>query len=126
MKRLCQWILYGLMGWKKDITQEHPDKYIICLAPHTSNWDFIIGQLFAMAEGMHTNFLMKKGVVLLASRHLVQEHGRHPCLPAEEHIDDRHSCRNGEKQGELQALCDSRRDKERDKGMEKRAFTISR
>ncbi|NPD81552.1 acyltransferase [Prevotella sp. PINT] len=60
MKRLCQWILYGLMGWKKDITQEHPDKYIICLAPHTSNWDFIIGQLFAMAEGMHTNFLMKK------------------------------------------------------------------
>ncbi len=53
-------MLYTLMGWRKDIRQEHPDKYIICLAPHTSNWDFIIGQLFAEAEGIHINFLMKK------------------------------------------------------------------
>lgn len=60
MKRLCHWMLYTLMGWRKDIRQEHPDKYIICLAPHTSNWDFIIGQLFAEAEGIHINFLMKK------------------------------------------------------------------
>lgn len=48
------------MGWRTDINQNHPDKYIICLAPHTSNWDFIIGQLFAVAEGMRSNFLMKK------------------------------------------------------------------
>ena len=48
------------MGWNLDVTQEHPEKYIICLAPHTSNWDFIIGQLYAGANGMKTNFLMKK------------------------------------------------------------------
>lgn len=48
------------MGWKKDITEDHPDKYIVCLAPHTSNWDFIIGQLYMRAEGMRTNFMMKK------------------------------------------------------------------
>ncbi|MCM1079176.1 MAG: 1-acyl-sn-glycerol-3-phosphate acyltransferase [Bacteroidales bacterium] len=60
MKKLCHWILYRLMGWQKDISQEHPDKYIICLAPHTSNWDFIIGQLFAISEHMRINFLMKK------------------------------------------------------------------
>jgi len=48
------------MGWALDVTEAHPDKCIICLAPHTSNWDFIIGQLYARAEGMKTNFLMKK------------------------------------------------------------------
>lgn len=38
----------------------HPDKYIICLAPHTSNWDFVIGQLYMRAEGLRINFMMKK------------------------------------------------------------------
>lgn len=48
------------MGWTIDVTESHPEKYIICLAPHTSNWDFIIGQLYSGAEGMKCNFLMKK------------------------------------------------------------------
>lgn len=48
------------MGWSKEIDQPHPSKYIICLAPHTSNWDFLIGQLFAGANGLRSNFLMKK------------------------------------------------------------------
>ncbi len=48
------------MGWTADVTEPHPDKYIICLAPHTSNWDFLIGQLYAGAENIKSNFLMKK------------------------------------------------------------------
>lgn len=48
------------MGWSKNVTADHPDKFIICLAPHTSNWDFLIGQLYARAEGIKSNFLMKK------------------------------------------------------------------
>ena len=60
MKRLCRWILYKRMGWRTDTTVEHPDKYIICLAPHTSNWDFILGQLYMRAEGYRINFMMKK------------------------------------------------------------------
>lgn len=48
------------MGWTAEVTQHHPDKYIICLAPHTSNWDFVIGQLYIGARGMKSNFLMKK------------------------------------------------------------------
>ncbi len=60
MKKFCSWLLYQQMGWALDVTEAHPDKCIICLAPHTSNWDFIIGQLYARAEGMKTNFLMKK------------------------------------------------------------------
>ena len=59
-KRFCNWLLYKRMGWRKNITEPHPDKYIICLAPHTSNWDFLLGQLYSGAEGWKINFLMKK------------------------------------------------------------------
>ncbi len=48
------------MGWTAEVTEPHPDKYIICLAPHTSNWDFLIGQLYMRASGMKCHFLMKK------------------------------------------------------------------
>ena len=57
--KLCRWILYRQMGWKTIITEEHPDKFIICLAPHTSNFDFIIGELYSVAEHFPCNFLMK-------------------------------------------------------------------
>lgn len=60
LKEFCSWLLYKKLGYTKEVTVEHPDKYIICLAPHTSNWDFIIGQLYSHAEGMTVNFLMKK------------------------------------------------------------------
>ena len=60
IQRFCRWLLYKKLGWTKCITVAHPDKFIICLAPHTSNWDFIIGQLYAQAEGFKINFLMKR------------------------------------------------------------------
>lgn len=60
IRNICQWVLYKRLGWKKDVAFELPEKYIICLAPHTSNWDLILGQLFEHAEGMKCNFLMKK------------------------------------------------------------------
>ncbi len=59
-KKFCNWLLYKHLGWTTEITEDHPDKYIICLAPHTSNWDFILGQLYIGARGMKSNFLMKK------------------------------------------------------------------
>lgn len=58
--KFCRWLLYRRLGWKKVVTVEEADKYIICLAPHTSNWDFAIGQLYARGEGVRINFLMKK------------------------------------------------------------------
>ena len=59
-KRICNWLLYKWMGWTVEVTEDHPDKYIICLAPHTSNWDFILGLLYSRSIGMKSNFLMKK------------------------------------------------------------------
>ena len=45
-KKFCRWYLYRHLGWKTNVTVNHPEKFIICLAPHTSNWDFIVGKLF--------------------------------------------------------------------------------
>ena len=59
-RKICGWLLYKKLGWTKNVTVEHPNKYIICLAPHTSNWDFVIGQLYMRAEGFKINFMMKK------------------------------------------------------------------
>ena len=60
IRQLCSWLLYKRWGWTVNVDQLHPDKFIICLAPHTSNWDFALGQLYSRAEGMKINFLMKK------------------------------------------------------------------
>ena len=60
IKKICGWLLYRHLGWEKDVNVELPEKCVICLAPHTSNWDFIIGALYNHAEGFFSNFLMKK------------------------------------------------------------------
>ncbi|GAB4314032.1 MAG: lysophospholipid acyltransferase family protein [Bacteroidales bacterium] len=62
MKRLSRWIL-GLFGWR--ITQGVPPeikKCVIVVAPHTSNWDFVIGRLAFFALGLPVRFLIKKEI----------------------------------------------------------------
>ena len=53
-------LLFKRMGWSEQVTIPHHDKCIICVAPHTSNWDFIIGQLYYRSLGRTAGFLMKK------------------------------------------------------------------
>lgn len=53
-------LLYKRMGWTLDVTTELPDKCIFCVAPHTSNWDFIMGELYIRSIGKTANFLMKR------------------------------------------------------------------
>ena len=60
IQKFASWLLYQKMGWTKHVTIPFPDKFIICLAPHTSNWDFALGQLFTWSEGIKINFLMKR------------------------------------------------------------------
>lgn len=48
------------MGFSEVVTGTRPEKYIIVMAPHTSNWDFVVGTLYARAEGFQCNFLIKK------------------------------------------------------------------
>lgn len=80
LKNICAWLLYRRMGWKTNITVAHPKKYIICLAPHTSNMDFLIGLLFSRAENMSSGFLMKKEWFFLATRAYMEKARRHSCM----------------------------------------------
>ena len=55
---LSGWILKK-MGWAFKVNLTMPDKCIIVIAPHTSNWDFILGELGIHSVGMKAGFLMK-------------------------------------------------------------------
>jgi len=54
-----KWLLRRL-GWTIGSTGENMPKCVICIAPHTSNYDFILGQLFYRAIGRKAHFMMKK------------------------------------------------------------------
>ncbi len=53
-------LILKLAGWKVIDTEPDYPKCVICVAPHTSNWDFIIGKLAYSAIGRRAQFLMKK------------------------------------------------------------------
>lgn len=56
---LSGWLL-KLAEWRVDITVPDYAKCIICVAPHTSNWDFVLGKLAYWSVGRKTRFLMKQ------------------------------------------------------------------
>lgn len=59
-KAIYSFIYYRLLGWRMNVTVPNYDKYVICAAPHTSNYDLFIGKLFYGAWGRRTSFMMKK------------------------------------------------------------------
>ena len=58
-RSLCRLALH-LLGWKIGPEGDDVPKSVICVAPHTSNLDFTLGQLFYNAVGRKAKFLMKK------------------------------------------------------------------
>lgn len=46
-------------GWSVDISVPDFPKAVICVAPHTSNWDFVLGKLAYASVGRKAGFLMK-------------------------------------------------------------------
>jgi 1-acyl-sn-glycerol-3-phosphate acyltransferase len=47
-------------GWQIILKMEIPAKCVLCVAPHTSNWDFIIAISLYKSVGGNPRFLMKK------------------------------------------------------------------
>lgn len=60
IQRLAQFILFRCLKWKVEVSIPARDKCILCVAPHTSNWDFLLGEAFIRAIGRKAGFLMKK------------------------------------------------------------------
>lgn len=59
-QQLCRFIYHRLLGWKTVVTVPFYEKCVICAAPHTSNWDLLIGKLFYGSLGRKASFMMKK------------------------------------------------------------------
>ena len=53
-------LILRIAGWKLNVTLPDYPKSIICVAPHTSNWDFVLGKLAYSAIGRKAGFLMKE------------------------------------------------------------------
>jgi len=58
-KSFSAWLL-KIAGWKSGPLGEYAPKCVICVAPHTSNWDFFLGKLFYLSIGRDAGFLIKK------------------------------------------------------------------
>lgn len=60
-KRFCAFIM-KMLGWSAVLTVDIPKKCVLCVAPHTSNWDLILGEFMYSAFGGEgkVNFLIKK------------------------------------------------------------------
>ena len=67
-----------LAGWKVDITAPHRAKCVICVAPHTSNWDFPLGLAAYKSLGREANFLMKKFWFFFPLKYLLRALGGIP------------------------------------------------
>lgn len=65
-------------GWKVNITVPYRDKTVICVAPHTSNWDFIIGLLAYRSVGRKASFLMKEFWFFFPLKYLLKALGGIP------------------------------------------------
>lgn len=48
-----------IFGWSVDVSVPDYPKCIICVAPHTSNWDFILCELAIHSVGRTAGFMMK-------------------------------------------------------------------
>lgn len=85
-KGLCR-LIFRKMGWQVEMMVPYRDKCIICVAPHTSNWDFIIAELYYHSIGRTAGFLMKKewffwpmGVLFRSMGGIPVERSRHVSL----------------------------------------------
>ena len=70
--------LFKLLGWKADFNCEIPDKCVVCIAPHTSNWDFVMGVLFKSSYKIKANFFIKKEWMRFPTKTLISKLGGIP------------------------------------------------
>lgn len=75
--RLSEWALRAA-GWKVEVKAPDFEKCLICVAPHTSNWDFILGLLAYDSVGRRAGFLMKESWFFFPLKYLFRALGGIP------------------------------------------------
>ena len=74
-------------GWKFDINVPVMDKCVICVAPHTSNLDFVLALTAYNSVGRKANFLMKSFWFFFPLKYLLRHFGG---IPVERSKDKKH------------------------------------
>ena len=82
MKYLARFIMW-LAGWRYKGELPQVKKAVIISVPHTSNWDFVWGELAFLSQGIPAYILMKKeffffplGLLLRALRVIPVDRGK--------------------------------------------------
>lgn len=70
--------MLSLFGWKVICTVPDYPKCIICVAPHTSNWDFVLGEFSWWSLGRKAGFLMKEAWFFFPMKYLFKALGGIP------------------------------------------------
>ena len=65
-------------GWNFIVNIPPTPKCVICVAPHTSNWDFIMGEIASRSVGMKAKFLMKDTWFFFPLKYLLKALGGIP------------------------------------------------
>jgi 1-acyl-sn-glycerol-3-phosphate acyltransferase len=79
MFRLLSKIILAIIGWKV-VGKEYKNikRCIVVMAPHTSNWDFVLGRLGYASLGMDVHFLIKKETFKFPLGYLIKAFGGIP------------------------------------------------
>ena len=78
MKRLLSKLLFKLNGWEIIGPHVYPQKCLVLAAPHTSNWDFLIGRCYAYIIGVKPKYLVKSELFLPVLATLLKWNGGIP------------------------------------------------
>ena len=62
MLRLLSLLIFKINSWNVEDKVTYPKKCIIIAAPHTSNWDFLIGRCYGYIQKIHPKYLIKSEV----------------------------------------------------------------
>jgi 1-acyl-sn-glycerol-3-phosphate acyltransferase len=53
-----RWLL-GIGGWRVEGALPELPRFVICVGPHTTNWDFVVGYAAKLATGLRASWLGK-------------------------------------------------------------------
>lgn len=83
ISRAIGWLLLKLLGWKIVGALPNAKKLMIIVAPHTSNWDYILAMAAKFYMGLQVRYLMKSEINVWPFRGILKWTGGVPVYRSE-------------------------------------------
>jgi len=83
-QKFGRWLLEKL-GWQIEGNLPPLSKFVVAVAPHTSNWDFVIAMAASLALGVKISFLGKHSIFIWPLRNWLLRWGGIPIRRSERH-----------------------------------------